>query len=173
MTKKPLVIRYVVLMLCVFASGALLLHTSQLVQRKEAELSRFKNKLERERQMVGVLEAEWAQLNSPYRLEDLVQQHLDLKLPDTMNIAPDFEAVPQAQDAFLAEPEIEEPEEDIKINIVAEPENVVVPTRKPRVIPKRTLPRKEDLPIKDQPKQEIDGDINSLLERLSKDGGTP
>lgn len=170
MKQKAPVIRYVVLVLFICASGGLLLHTSQLVQHKEAELTRFKNSLEREKQMVGVLEAEWAQLNSPARLEGLVQDHLNLQMPDTENIAPAFDDLQDARDAFVFEDVGGEPE-DLKVDVVA-PSGVAVPSRKPRRIPMKAIAKpSEEAPPARRKEAEGASDINDLIKRLNADGG--
>lgn len=172
MKQKAPIIRYIVLVAFICASGGLLLHTSQLVQHKEAELARFKNALEREKQMVGVLEAEWAQLNSPARLEDLVQDHLDLQMPDTENIAPEFDDLPEARDAFVFE-DVEEQPDDLKVDVVAP--SVAVPVRKPRVIPMKAPSKKvEENPVAPSKSEAGSGDdIGDLIKRLNADGGAP
>lgn len=172
MKQKSPVIRYMVLVLFICASGGLLLHTSQLVQHKEAELKRFKSALEREKQMVGVLEAEWAQLNSPARLEDLVQDHLDLQMPDTESIAPEFDDLPEARDAFILD-EGDNQVDDLKVDVVATPA-IAVPTRKPRTIPMKSIAK----PVQEEPavrSKEVEGanDITDLIERLNSGEGAP
>jgi len=172
MKQKSPVIRYIVLALFICASGGLLLHTSQLVQHKEAELKSFKSALEREKQMVGVLEAEWAQLNSPARLEDLVRDHLDLQMPDTESIAPEFADLPEARDAFILD-EVDNQADDLKVDVVATPA-IAVPARKPRTIPMKSIAK----PAKEAPavrSNEAGGasDITDLIKRLNSGEGAP
>lgn len=175
MKQKAPIIRYVVLVACICVSGGLLLHTSQLVQHKEAELKRFKSALEREKQMVGVLEAEWAQLNSPSRLEDLVQDHLNLQMPDTESIAPNFEDFPEARDAFVLD-DVESANDDLRVDIVA-PSGTVTPERKPRTIPMKA-PTQPSASQKSSPQDNKnddgnEGSMSDLLNRLNKSGGAP
>ena len=51
----------------------------------------------RERQSVEVLRAEWAHLNSPYRLEDLAQRYLGMVPPSADQIMPDPDLLPVDQ----------------------------------------------------------------------------
>ena len=95
--QKRVIVRYVCLLAGVVVCGALLLHTSQNVQRKEAELASLKKSLLRERQSVEVLRAEWAHLNSPYRLEDLAQRYLGMVPPSADQIMPDPDLLPVDQ----------------------------------------------------------------------------
>ena len=72
--------RLIPLLLAV-ASGALLFMTAQAVQENRAELAEMHEKLARERAAIRVLEAEWAYLDRPQRLERLAKAHLDLQPP--------------------------------------------------------------------------------------------
>ncbi len=48
------------------------------VQAQEEELTRLDRQIQRDRDEVQVLRAEWAHLNDPDRLTDLARRHLDL-----------------------------------------------------------------------------------------------
>jgi hypothetical protein len=48
------------------------------VQAQEQELTRLDRQLQRDRDDIQVLHAEWAHLNDPNRLSDLARRHLDL-----------------------------------------------------------------------------------------------
>ena len=95
--KKRVIVRYFALFIGIACCGALLLHTSQTVQRKEAALAALQSDLQRERQSIEVLEAEWAHLNSPYRLEKLAQDYLHMVPPSAQQIMPDPDALPSYQ----------------------------------------------------------------------------
>jgi cell division protein FtsL len=60
-------------------SGAALLYTSQNVQQADMDLNKIKSSLRQEEDSIRVLEAEWAYLNSPLRLEELATEYLKLK----------------------------------------------------------------------------------------------
>lgn len=48
-------------------------HEAERLTRRSTELSR---EMEREREMIGILRAEWAHLNQPQRLQSLAERHL-------------------------------------------------------------------------------------------------
>ena len=48
------------------------------VQAQEQELTRLDRQVQRDRDDIQVLHAEWAHLNDPNRLSDLARRHLDL-----------------------------------------------------------------------------------------------
>lgn len=169
--KKRVIVRYVALFAGIAICGALLLHTSQTVQRKEAALAALQSDLERERQSIEVLEAEWAHLNSPYRLEKLAQQYLNMVPPSAQQIMPDPDALPSYQaEAVLNGDGVLNPEGGFE-NIAAQNYSVI-PKRKPSVIrvstpqaPAADLPHPE-------PKKQVtpapapQDDMSGLLQRL-------
>jgi hypothetical protein len=59
-------------------SGAALFHTSQKVTDGRARLDTITARTAKESEALRVLEAEWAYLNQPGKLEKLVKQYLDL-----------------------------------------------------------------------------------------------
>lgn len=71
-----------------FASlaGAALLHTSQSVQQAEERLAVIDAEIQKERDTIHMLNAEWEYLNRPERLEKLAQEFLGLvpPSPETM-----------------------------------------------------------------------------------------
>lgn len=152
--KRPLFLRYFVLLLCIAMSGALLLYTSQSVQRAESELSEVRQSVQREAQMIEVLGAEWAKLNSPYNLENLTQRYLKLVPPDTSYIAPEMPELPEAESISL--PEILEQEQDLKVHAAAG--GVIRPAKKPAVKP--------DMSLKPADRE----GLHDLMQRL-KEGG--
>mgnify|MGYP006272464951 FL=1 len=54
-------------------SGALLMITSQLVQNLETRKQELRAQIEREEETIRFLESEWAYLNRPDRLQNLVR----------------------------------------------------------------------------------------------------
>lgn len=159
---RPKFLRYFVLLLAIAGSGALLLYTSQSVQRQEDELAKLDRLAQRERQMISVLEAEWARLNSPYNLEGLTERYLDLVPPDTKMITPEM---PDFKSEDIAADILDGEDRDLKIEVLA-PETVVRPAKKPSYsAPKKKIPLKAE-PKAEPKKDENAGDINDLLGRL-------
>jgi hypothetical protein len=62
-------------------AGALLLRTSQSVQIAEDRLVQLKTAVAEEQDSIRLLNAEWAYLNNPERLEKLASRYLDLMPP--------------------------------------------------------------------------------------------
>lgn len=61
------------------SASIMLYHTSYKVQEQEEQLVRIKAAQKSERETIHVLEAEWAMLTSPSRLQRLADKFLDLK----------------------------------------------------------------------------------------------
>lgn len=169
--KKRVIVRYVALFAGVAFCGALLLHTSQTVQRKEVKLAALQSELVRERKMIEVLEAEWAHLNSPYRLEKLAQDYLHMVPPSAQQIMPDPDALPayEAEVVFDAGGKLT-PEDAFEE--VAAKNLSVIPKRKPSVV-KISTPRASvvDLPHpapknRATPAPAPQDDMSGLLQRL-------
>jgi hypothetical protein len=173
--KKRVIVRYVALFAGVAFCGALLLHTSQTVQRKEAALAALQSDLVRERQSIEVLEAEWAHLNSPYRLEKLAQDYLHMVPPSAQQIMPDPDALPsyQAEAVFDASGTLNT---EGQFEEVAAKNMRIIPKRKPSVVKVSAPPeRAVDLPHP-EPKNPVapevapapapQDDMSGLLQRL-------
>ncbi len=97
--------RAIIMIAVIALSGALLLHTSQSVQQVEAVLDRLNADIAREKQGIEVLEAEWAALNSPYRLERLAVESLGMLPPNAAEMQTDFSCLPEeiAPEGLVAE----------------------------------------------------------------------
>ena len=67
----------------VLVSGFMLFNVSQQVQESERQLKRVEREIDREKEMIRVLNAEWAYLNRPDRLEHLAQQYLGMEIMDS------------------------------------------------------------------------------------------
>lgn len=78
-------------------SGAVLLHVSQNVQRSEDRLAEIEASIDREREAIRVLRAEWAYLNRPDRLERLADDFLDLAPPDPENFTVEPAYLPERE----------------------------------------------------------------------------
>ena len=75
-------------------AGAALLHTSQNVQQSEERLATLQSEIQKEKDMIHVLNTEWEYLNRPERLERLAEEFLDLVPPAPDQMTNDV--VPQA-----------------------------------------------------------------------------
>ncbi|HBR68378.1 MAG TPA: hypothetical protein DEA55_03275, partial [Rhodospirillaceae bacterium] len=73
--------KYLAVFVLAGLSGAMLLQTSQSVQQAEDDLRRLQKSVDHEKETIRVLQAEWAHLNRPDRLESLAGQYLDLVPP--------------------------------------------------------------------------------------------
>jgi len=68
------------LILAIFC-GASLYHTSQRVHDGRAELNKMTQEIAREEESIRVLNAEWAYLNQPERLEKMAAEHFRALAP--------------------------------------------------------------------------------------------
>lgn len=78
------------------------------VQSMQEELVKLENNLREERESLHVLEAEWAYLNRPERLQELADRHLPL-MPSLSKQISSVEAIPQTADLVAKAEEAEEP----------------------------------------------------------------
>lgn len=166
--------RYLVLLALLIISGAALFRTSQNVQIAEDKLSKIEYKLEHERERLAVLEAEWAYLNTPYRLEMLAQEYLDLDTGAPENIVPyhdvDFKSfAPAAEDI---------PPAPSPVVFMPRPKSkpAVPSTLRTRSIPMKAAPVVTQSPAPKMPEPPSTGDTQSreldgLLNRLTKSNG--
>lgn len=135
-------------------SGAALLHVSQRVQQAEDELSVLQRSYNMEQETIRVLNAEWAYLNSPARLEALANEYLDVKAPSPEQMVPRPEGLPVLDVVPPAEPQTlyheistsaqEEAAEDVETQV-----RIPAPGRKPK---------------------SIKGDFRSLMKKMGKGG---
>lgn len=73
---------YVVLFAVLCAMGACVYHVANLYQTAERRLKTLDVAIERERENIRVLSAEWAYLTNPVRMEKLAQDYLHLQAMD-------------------------------------------------------------------------------------------
>lgn len=74
------------LLLCVAAGfGTLLFWTSQSVQQAEDRLADIDRNVRQEQESIRVLDTEWDYLNRPQRLEELANEYLKVKPPESGN----------------------------------------------------------------------------------------
>lgn len=70
---------HLVLFTVLCALGACVYHVANLYQTAERQVKRLDVAIERERENIRVLSAEWAYLTNPVRLEKLAQDYLHLQ----------------------------------------------------------------------------------------------
>jgi hypothetical protein len=80
-------------------TGGLLLRTSQSVQKAEEKLDQLKISVQQEQDSIRLLDAEWAYLNNPERLEKLSRQYLDLMPPQPAAMISEPAEIPAKLDA--------------------------------------------------------------------------
>lgn len=89
-------VRHFLVFIAAVISGAVLMRTSHDVQRAEREVRRLQHSIVQEREAIRVLQAEWAYLNRPERLELLASQYLDLVPPAPATL---LSVMPEAEEA--------------------------------------------------------------------------
>lgn len=75
-------------------SGSVLFWASQAVQTAEAEQRRLQDAVAGERETIRVLQAEWAYLTRPDRLEELARDHLHMVPPDAARFTTTADSLP-------------------------------------------------------------------------------
>lgn len=83
-------------------AGFSVFKVSYHVQAQEQELTRLDHQIQRDRDEIQVLHAEWAHLNEPDRLADLAKRHLDLAPVAGIQIVR-FDVLPQRPAATVDE----------------------------------------------------------------------
>ncbi len=91
---KKISLRTILIFTFAALSGGLLFYTSQNVQRAEDNLRAAQQAVLKEQEAIRVLNAEWAFLNSPARLETLAAEYLDLIPPGAGHIMPEVSSLP-------------------------------------------------------------------------------
>ncbi len=87
------------------ALGALGLYLVKYqVQSVRDDVTRLERELAAEREAVALLEAEWAYLNRPARLERLAGQHLALSAPDSRRVV-EWQDIPLRPQSVAAKSE--------------------------------------------------------------------
>jgi hypothetical protein len=108
-------VRYFFVLSLAFISGAALMVVSHRVQSTERAISKLDHAMMQERESIRILEAEWAFLNSPARLEALAASHLQLSAPEPERL---ISRVETAVPVFTDEDVVASSENDLQKNIL-------------------------------------------------------
>lgn len=94
-------ILHTLVVLALIAAAAVVYRVKYEATRHAEQVARIRLEINREREAIGELQAEWARLNSPERLQALAERHLTLRplaipqihdlknLPEKPNLDPD------------------------------------------------------------------------------------
>ncbi|MGH1403675.1 MAG: cell division protein FtsL [Alphaproteobacteria bacterium] len=86
-------LKYTVSLLLVLGSGYALMRVSYDVQELERDIVRYEHDISREEEAIRVLNAEWAYLNNPMRLEELAHGYMELVSPEASQLRSDARAL--------------------------------------------------------------------------------
>lgn len=137
-------------------AGALLLHTSQNVQIAEDGLARVRAAVLQERESIRLLNAEWAYLNNPDRLEKLAKDYLDMMPPQPASMTSEPDEIPARLEEEI--PSVDPAIAPRPVSLQAPP-----PGKKPSVPPSLS----PSPAIKSKPS---DKDFTALLKDIRKGG---
>lgn len=90
-------LKFLIVFAMVFASGSAVMTVSHRVHLEEREIAKIKKEILKAKESIRVLEAEWAYLNNPERLEYIATQYLSLTPPVNEQLASSFLILPQNQ----------------------------------------------------------------------------
>lgn len=96
---KFTIIKYCLVFFTVALTGAMLMVVSHMVRKEEMKLANISRQIESEREKIRILNAEWAFLNDPARLEALSAKYLNLVPPTSSGIIATFEEAMSLDDA--------------------------------------------------------------------------
>jgi len=105
-------LKYLVVSTLVIGTGAALMIVSHKAHFLQKKIARTQMAIEENLDAIRILEAEWAYLNNPERLEILATQYLDLEAPAHEQLVSDF--------SFLPEPAISEPDSPL-MSVIQKP----------------------------------------------------
>lgn len=90
---KFTILKYCLVFFTVALTGAMLMVVSHMVRKEEMKLASIGKQIENEREKIRILNAEWAFLNDPARLEALSARYLNLVPPTPSGMIATFEDV--------------------------------------------------------------------------------
>jgi cell division protein FtsL len=91
---KTAFLKYGLVLIALVFSAAMLMHVSQNVQQLERDITRYDYEIDKEKEKIRVLNAEWAYLNNPKRLEVLAAGGYDMQIPKTAAMVSDPARLP-------------------------------------------------------------------------------
>lgn len=100
--RRKIRLRTLFVFLCASLLGAGLLRVSHNVQQAEQQLAELNRSIEQEKNSIRLLNAEWAYLNNPERLEKLSAQYLDLMPPQPAAIISTPAEIPAKGEEIMA-----------------------------------------------------------------------
>lgn len=92
---KMTILKYAIVFCITVVTGAALMVVSHKVHRAEVQISRLDRAVVHEHELIRNLNAEWAYLNDPARLEALAKQYLDLVAPVPADMLGSFAQLPE------------------------------------------------------------------------------
>lgn len=78
---KSACLGYAAVIAFLILSAGVLMHVSQNVQKLEREIALCDQAIDKENEKIRVLNAEWAYLNNPQRLEEIASGGYNMKMP--------------------------------------------------------------------------------------------
>ena len=157
-------------------SGAVLLHTSQSVQKSEERLEALELSKYREQEKIRMLRAEWETLNRPERLEKLANEFLEMIPPSPEQMAKDPDPLPAYQVEETIPPEAQFDTHTPKLYEATVPVPSVKPSAKPSMkatqSPARNIPKATEV-LKSKEKAKNFDDLIGELGNEDGTGGAP
>lgn len=128
--------KYMLVFMMTVASGAALMVVSHKVQRAEVEISRLEGLVSQEHETIRLLEAEWAYLNNPQRLDEIATQYLGLVPALPESLASDFsvlQPVPETESEEIQEGDADQQKDARAVPVVMPEVKSVVLVDEPKV----------------------------------------
>jgi len=98
---KTTFLSYLMVYGAVVFMGIALINTGQKVQMMEREIRTYDRKIEKEKEAIKTLKAEWAYLNTPARLENLAEKAFGMHAPEIKALDGDVDSIPSETHASI------------------------------------------------------------------------
>ncbi len=107
-------IRFGLVIWLIVATGVAvgLYHVNYRVKELREELEQVENDIEKERERLRVLEAEWSYLNRPSRLARLARKHLDMDTIQPEQMVRVEQLPPRITEREMPRPDVSQPRDD-------------------------------------------------------------